>query len=659
MTNTMSVIESSQPFALTYLNQNDGANGLGVTEAITEFIDNAEDANSPCFHMATTKLAFIMLDLGDGVENLAQLYSLSKEVKKKPKGKRGMKNVGHLSATGRFNPDFATYITRVGNGKPSILECKWGTMRENAIKIRNSGGNMREVDHRTYMSGASCWTDDARDRVKDIISQLPGIPMKRLLEEILENSISHYTLSIFAYAAPQTGLDDELELAIQDCRWIYAEALSKGFEITYQSSKMIDYSKTVFGGKKKEPEIAPLILLKKEDAIQVLGNPSVFRPLAAEVEFRKHPEGTLLKVAFKESPYCFWITDIKGLMKHHLQKKDILEKEPSSYWNVAKTISGDGTPAIARISTTIITRAAQGEQVTALERTSISDADKSRGIYIQYVDRILGAPYWAPSGWGAQRNAGGIRCLFEFDEPAIGEEYVKILTEKNRTNCKNSHPLLKELFDIMVNKTMKFKSKVIGEDEKRDVGMPVWDVQDFYEVLFERETKAEIQKKKEEATRKLQEAKRKDEEAAAKRQEEATAAAKRKKEQEEAATATAKRRLEEEAAKKKEQEEAAKKKKEQEAPLKKVQPEDQKKSEPVLPKPAPELKKPEAPLPKPESVVRIDNTLHHVVIVRGESEIARLNVNPHYYTAMHKKLGDSDFIKFIEEVRAVHARYNV
>ena len=45
----MSVIESSQPFALTYLNQIDGANGLGITEALTEFIDNAEDANSPCF----------------------------------------------------------------------------------------------------------------------------------------------------------------------------------------------------------------------------------------------------------------------------------------------------------------------------------------------------------------------------------------------------------------------------------------------------------------------------------------------------------------------------------------------------------------------------------------------------------------------------------
>ena len=658
--NTMSVIESSQPFALTYLNQNDGANGLGVTEAITEFIDNALDANSSCIHMATTNLAFIMLDLGHGIENLASLYSLSTEVKKKPKGKRGMKNVGHLSATGRFNPDFATYITRVGNGKPSILECKWGTMRENAIKIRNSGGNMREVDHRTYMSGAACWTDDARDRVKDIITQLPGIPLKKFLEDILENRIAHYTLAMFAYAAPQSGLDDDLELAIQDCRWIYAEALSNGFEITYQSSKVIDHSKTVFGGKKKEPEIVPLTLLKKEDIIQILGNPSVFRPLAVEVEFRKHTEGTLLKVAFKDSPYCFWLTDIKALMGHPLRKKDILEKEPSTYWNVAKPISGDGTPAIARISTTILTKAAQDEQVTALERTSISDADKTRGIYIQYVDRILGAPYWAPSGWGAQRNAGGIRCLFEFDEPVIGEEYVKILTEKNRTNCKNSHPLLKELFDIMVDKAMDFKDKVMGQ--KRDVGMSIWDVQDFYEVLFGRDTKAEaarkLQKEKEEAAKKLQEAKRKDEEAAAKRQEEITAA-KRKKEQEEMAAATAKKRLEEETAakqkkeqkaqeeavaKKRLEEEAAKKKKEQEAPLKV---EDPKKPEPVLPKPT------------PEPVIRISNTDHHALIVRGEAIIASFNVNPHYYTAMHKKLGDSDFIRFVEELRAVHAKYNV
>ena len=601
----MSVIESSQPFALTYLNQIDGTNGLGTTEALTEFIDNAEDAKSPCFHIATTNTAFIMLDLGVGIPNLGALYSLSPEVRKKSKGNRGLKNMGHLSATGQFNPDVATYITRVGNGKPSTLECKWGEMVAQAKKVRLSGANLRDVQPGTYMTAAPCWTEDAKDRIKGVLSQLPDIPLKKLLGDILENKIPHYTLGIFTYAALPSGLDDKLELAIQDCRLLYAEALSNGFEITYQSSK------TIISGKKKEPEIMPLISLKKEGAIPILGDLSIFQPLAAEVEFRKHLDGTLLKVVFKNSTYCFWITDIKALSSG--KNVVLLEKEPSTYWNVAKTISTDGTPARARISSSILNDTGQDAQMELLKSSSIQKRDDIRGMYIKYVDRILGPPYWAPTGWGFQRNAGGIRSLFEFDEPAIGEEYVKILAEKNRTNCKNSHPVLKRLFDIMMRTTMDFKDKVMGE--KRDVGMPIWDIEDFYEVIFERDTKAE-KKAKEEATRKQQEAKKKDEAEALKRLEEEVAAAKKK------------------------QEEVALK--------------------PVAPKIASgEEQKTPPPKPTPEPTVRIENTLHHVVITRGGVEFAKLNVNPHYYTAMHKQLGDSKFIEYIEALQSVHAKYNV
>jgi hypothetical protein len=545
-------------------------------------------------------------------------------------------------------------------------------MMERALAVRKSGGNVRSIDHREHMTGSPCWTDDARERVNDIIAQLPAGTMRELLAKIVANEVEQYTLTICAFAAPQPSLDEELIATLQDLRWIYGEALLNGFVITYQSCKTSDPSKTVFAGKKKTVEHEPPIQLGKKDAIQILGSTT----LSATVEFRKHTEGMILKVTFKDTRLSFWLTDISGLKTHPKKKTDMLKTEPSTYWNSAKTICYDGSPAIAHISTSILDEAAQDAQHELLKASSIHKKDDSRGVYLKYIDRILGAPYWSSTGWGAQRNAGGLRCLFEFDDPSIGEDYVKMLTEKNRTNCKNSHPLLKELFDIMVKEAMGFKERVHA-GLTRSTGMDSWDAEDFYNVLFGGKTKAETSKEQEEARQKKAEASKITDVAAQKRQEaaiqkKAAEEAAQKKAAEEAVqkkaaeVAAAQKKVAEEAAQKKVAEVAAAQKKvAEEAAQKKaaeVAAAQKKVAEEAAQKKA--VKKPEAVL-SPKSSILIDITPDHVVISKNGLQTARLTaygVASHIrdtYTAYLAKLGDETFNEFIQEIDQLHKKYSL
>ena len=195
-------ISESQPFSLVFAQEANGSNGLTYTESQTEFIDNAQDAQSS-FHMTilteehpdTNLCMKADLDFGKGIEDLPHIYGLGKKTQKKENGNRGLKNKGHLAAVGRFQPIRITYYTKC-NGKFLAMDFEVQAMLDAISKTMETDRDYRQVDHRDYMTVHKCWNDDIRKRLNQLISLVED---DSLLCQIATNDVDSYFLQIMEY----------------------------------------------------------------------------------------------------------------------------------------------------------------------------------------------------------------------------------------------------------------------------------------------------------------------------------------------------------------------------------------------------------------------------------------------------------------------------
>ena len=95
------------------------ADNMSLPDAVSESIDNAIDAGSPSFFSYLTPADedglhyLIILDFGEGLEDLYRLFNLGDQLLRRPENKIGLKNAGHMSMVKKFNPESVVYSSKV------------------------------------------------------------------------------------------------------------------------------------------------------------------------------------------------------------------------------------------------------------------------------------------------------------------------------------------------------------------------------------------------------------------------------------------------------------------------------------------------------------------------------------------------------------------
>ena len=472
----MSTLHESPPFALLMLQEIDGGNGLTITAAQTELLDNSLDAESQFTTCVTTRLSSatqkcykVDFDHGEGVADLGSLLGLSSEVKKKGVGKRGLKNKGHRSALCRFKPEHITYMSKVAGSKPTFLEFELGKMFTDWKQTEKGSRNYRDVDHRAYMQSTRSCTDDIRSRLEDVITLVRDETIKGQLQSILDGKTEHFFLQIMEYSSLPEDLEEELKVCMNSCQLYYYQALRNGKEFNYL------------------PSDGHLVRLCKKDALNPLGDHSKFQRLLSEVEIRVINDGTLLQIKIgvegitpEDERKTFWLTDSPSLIKDKRCKTILLQSEPTPWADALSSTT-------ITIRTSCISDEEQIVQTTAFK----SKKDILRGLYCQFMDRILGLPFFP---WAALRNVGGIRAEVHFTDHVAAEKYMAIQCEKHRTDLTNSPRIMLKLFEHLVWKIAEAYSHT--GTRTAHSGITEWNLNEAFTVITE---SADEKKKKAEA----------------------------------------------------------------------------------------------------------------------------------------------------------------
>lgn len=453
-----------------------GANGLTITAAQTELFDNSLDAESQFTTCVTTRLSSatqkcykVDFDHGEGVADLGSLLNLSSEVKKKSVGKRGLKNKGHRSALGRFNPAHITYVSKVAGSKPTFLEFDLGKMIAAWKQAEKGSRNYRDVDHRAYMQSTRSCTDDIRSRLEDVITLVTDETIKGQLQSILDGKTEHFFIQIMEYSSLPEDLEEELKVCMNSCQLYYYQALRNGKEFNYL------------------PSDGHLVRLCKKDALNPLGDHSKFQRLLSEVEIRVINDGTLLQIKIgvegitpEDERKTFWLTDSPSLIKDKRCKTILLQSEPTPW-----------ADALSSTTITIRTSCISDEEQTVQTTAFKSKKDILRGLYCQFMDRILGLPFFP---WAALRNVGGIRAEVHFTDHVAAEKYMAIQCEKHRTDLTNSPRIMLKLFEHLVWKIAEAYSHT--GTRTAHSGITEWNLNEAFTVITE---SADEKKKKAEA----------------------------------------------------------------------------------------------------------------------------------------------------------------
>ena len=467
----MTTLHESQPFSLLMHQEIKGANGLGITHAQTELFDNSFDAGSQFATCVITKQSPVTkkcykvdFDHGEGIKDLGALFNLSNEVKKKAIGNRGLKNKGHRSALGRFNPAHITYVSKVAGSKPTFLEFDLGKMIESVDEEMKGSCNYRNVDALSYIQQTRSRTEDIKSRLEDVISLIPDEIIKGQLQSIFDGKTDHFFLQIMEYSSLPERLEDDLKECMTSCKLYYYQALLDGKEFNYLPSDGI------------------LVRLCKKDALNPLGDPTKFPRLLSTIDIREIDGGTLLQVKIgvegvtpENEKKIFWLTDSQSIINDKRSKILLLTSERKSW---AKTPS----VTMMEIRTSCISKDAQQYQINKLDK--LFGVDELRGLYCMYIDRILGIPIWGQSsGWGSQRNMGGIRALVNFTDHVAAEKYMSIQCEKHRTNITNVNPVVSKLFDHLIANIAKFHSHYSKPES--DLGVKQWNLNTEFYIITE------------------------------------------------------------------------------------------------------------------------------------------------------------------------------
>ena len=455
----MSVAES-RPFALDFFSQVDGANGLGRDAAQSEFVDNAKDADST-FHWTaitsvdpeTNSYFMIGLDHGDGLYELPQLFGLGEQTLKKSEGKLGLKNTGHMAAIAAFKPDAVYYYSQASCMSFKIKEFSQAYKAEMSAE---GGRDYRKgtLNPTKYMRFNDSPTENDSAVLTKAIASVKTPELSSMLENIRNKLTTKYLLQIMVFSNDRNAaLAKELWDATNTFRFYYAKALQNGFQIHLEMPS----------GDAKH--------LDGEDTISPLGN--AFQRLQFQCEVRRVNKRILMEVTMSTIPVTevapqFWVSGTTTA--------DLTLEKPMS-WDSGKSL-GNFT-----IQTTCLSQAEQLEQTRKLVPYTV---DNLRGVYCEFMDRILGLPYWDGHNYGAAKNAGGVRAVITFEKHAIAEKLLAISSHKHKTNLKESHPVVKDFIKKVVRLVVDNYSytglNTAGKGQ--NPGVATWDVNKCYRQML-------------------------------------------------------------------------------------------------------------------------------------------------------------------------------
>jgi hypothetical protein len=429
-----------------------GGNGYGIEQAVPEEWDNSWDAGSNIvIHIATPynetygKSFFLTVDLGRSTPDPRSILGVGREIKKKSDGDIGLKIAGAFNSLCRYNPnEFHAFCKVPSAPEVKIMSYDFGDHVRKINEIMEHGSrDYRDVDRwmdeAQVVRDAVSYRNDISDHpvIQEVINTIQNDKMKGILRRIISGGESNYSLFLRVYNGPLPA------------------DIPEGIYNTLTLGKMFYYKQLMMG--KEIMYLAPDNTLHHRmaaDAINPLGDIIQFPWVRVEMNVYELPDGICLRAALhiedsrgiSAASKIFYITDSQELIADGRKKLKVIIDGIA--WPQPNSVNrGEMSLRISCIS-----QAAQNAQKMTLG----VGVDSLRGLYCDY-NRILGLPYWnsGKDSWGYQRNSSGIRAVLSFTTQYIAEKMVAILCEKQRTNLTNAHPVLKKLFDMVINTIIK------------------------------------------------------------------------------------------------------------------------------------------------------------------------------------------------------------
>lgn len=452
-------IADSRSFAADFLGQMNGANGMSVAAALSEFVDNARDANSSEFCLAITPVdvatrswLMIFCDQGHGIKDLPIVFGLGQNTHKKSEGKTGLKNTGHLAAVSTFRPDSLTYYSR--NDGLEAPNCSLSFDIRSMIAARDavmgSEGSRDWKDPRLHIghfmqSHPRSRTEEEIELLDQAIRLVKSDLIRQRLTEIRYKTGGSHFLAIYTFSNTDgPALDQEILKALNFYRLSYCSPLRSGFKIHYESLQPVSPTNP-----------AVLRTLDESSALDPLGpsqrssegTPSCQRHEGPPDLVRTYLDATVYKAA-NDSVYleCILRRDSPGDTKTFWASGlGIIQGRPTAL--AGATPQGD-----LKITLTTIPKAMEDAQAKEMD----FPVEDLRGVYPEFNHRILGLPFYDGKAYGARRNAGGVRILVSYTSHTIAENYMAIQSHKHKTDLGNAHPtikkFLKDLIKIIISK---------------------------------------------------------------------------------------------------------------------------------------------------------------------------------------------------------------
>jgi hypothetical protein len=445
------------PFALLMGQECTGTNGFKIVDVFAEFGDNAADARSRQLTVAlipepdTLRATLLVFDTGDGARDLDSLYSIGSRVVKKVPPCRGLKNYGHRAAIGRLTPDNILHITRTaGAPRSSTLTFKLGELRE-MIAAAPTPCDYRAIDARVpalFGRSTGGLTDEIRDQLIALRARMAATPANYASamafgDSVLANTQPTFHAMVLTWEEAPATLHEEIQAAFQSYRLSYYKALQEGFEFHYLP-----------------PTPATPLHYGATDAIDPLGPPA-WQRITCALEFRGE-EMAQLTIATTQ----LWVTPTPSSLR-------ITPSAPADW--AAAAVTGRATIAVAVVSS------AEEDCQKSLAGPLFEHRDNLRGLYVRYQDHILGPPLFPTVGWGAVRNAGGVRVEISTTEQAFAEDYLHIPAKKHSMTYSNLHPLLQALLTRLVKQVV--IKKYSYYEVNRGCGVAAWDLVQFRQLL--------------------------------------------------------------------------------------------------------------------------------------------------------------------------------
>ncbi len=445
-------IADARSFAADFLGQINGANGMAIDAALSEFIDNSRDAGSPEFCLGLTDPQddtwhMIFCDLGHGIKDIPSVFGLGQNTVKKTEGKTGLKNTGHLAAVSTFRPDSLTYFSKADN-RDASLTFDIQAMMEARDLVMGEDGTRDWKDPRLNIGHFMQFhprgrTEEEVDLLDRVIRLVKSDTLRARFTDIRYKTGGNHFAAVYTFKNTNARMmDQEILKALNFFRLSYCTPLRDGFKIHYESLS------------------APIT--RTLDATQALSPLGDVTPTTITASVYKAGSSVLLECILnregQETTRTFWAS-----------ASGLLQGRPVSI--APATLEGT-----LEISLTTVSKTVEDSQAATLG----FPVEDLRGIYPAFNNRILGLPYYDGKSYGARRNAGGVRILVSYTAHAIAENYMAIQSHKHKTDLGNAHPTIKKfLRDILKTTINKFSSYNV----KRS--LHTCPVDTFYRLLLE------------------------------------------------------------------------------------------------------------------------------------------------------------------------------